>query len=479
LEEVFLRVADEADEFHGEGARPDKESPVEDVAVAITAKRRRSSVVKKPAEERRLLTKDIDVEPAGGSHLDHFVAIFNRRLLQFSPSRAPCNFLFNILLPAALIIGGGVAGSYSATAAFTSYPVLQMSASKAFGGDGPAVTTIYNAGSGVFGKDSLSVKQQSSTTELVATLNARNSNPSSDSNMDSAFSFDSTSSKYGLYINRQYPHALPVSLNYLASNFQRTGTQPAVAFTLYSAPLRFTLKEVPEGTATYLILLIIAYSFIPGYVVSKAVTERVTKARHLLRVMGMRSWVYWASNFVFDFLYFSLFTLIAIVCAYAFNIQGFSSNSKTVLIIALVFTSVVNVLFCYLLSFFFSNGTSAQMAVFGLMIFFGLIGGVLYNSFNAAAAQTKGSLKDTWTTVTTAVFAVCGLIPSFHIIAAPLSSQISPSSFEQTLSNKWENQSLSDTVLRTFAGNSFIFLGVHLVVSSMILFALESPSLRV
>jgi predicted PurR-regulated permease PerM len=119
------------------------------------------------------------------------------------------------------------------------------------------------------------------------------------------------------------------------------------------------------------------------------------------------------------------------------------------------------------------------MAVFGLMFFFGLIGGILYSVFNQLAVRLSGSLKDTWTTVTTAVFAVCGLIPSFHIIAAPLSSQISPSSFEQTLSNKWENQSLSDTVLRTFAGNSFIFLGVHLVVSSIILFALESPSLRV
>ena len=480
LEEVFLRVADEADEFQGEGARPDKESPVEDVAVAVTAKRRRSSVAtKKPAEERRLLVKDIDVEPAGGSHFDHFAAIFNRRLLQFSPSRAPLNFIFNVLLPAALIIAGGIAGSNSTTAAISSYPFLQMSATKAFGSDGPAVTTIYNAGSGVGGKDSLSVKQQSSTTELITTLNARNSNPSSDSNMDSAFSFDSTSSKYGLYINRQYTHALPVSLNYLANNFQRTGTQPPVTFTLYSAPVRFTVKQVPPGTITYLALVMVAYSFIPGYVVSKAVNERVSKARHLLRVMGMRSWVYWASNFVFDFIYFSLFTLIAIVCAYAFDIQGFSSNSKAVLCIALVFTSVVNVLFCYLLSFFFSNGTSAQMAVFGLMFFFGLIGGILYSVFNQLSVQFTGSLKDTWTTVTTVVFAICGLIPSFHIIGAPLSSQISPASFVQSLSNKWENQSLSDTVLRTFAGNSFIFLGVHLVVCSMILFALESPSLRV
>jgi ATP-binding cassette, subfamily A (ABC1), member 3 len=481
LEEVFLRVADEADEFHGEGARPDKESPVEDVAVAVTAKRRRSSVsqTKKPVDEKRLLTKDIDVEPAGGSHLDHFVAIFNRRLLQFSPSRAPLNFMFNVLLPVALIIAGGAAGSNSITAAITSYPFLQMSASTAFGSNGPAVTTIYNAGNGIAAASSLSVKTQSSTTELIATLNARNSNPSSDSNMDSAFSFDSTSSKYGVYINRQYTHALPVSLNYLASNFQRVDSKPSVAFTLYSAPLPFIVKSVPPGTLTYLFLLMTAYSFIPGYVVSKAVTERVSKARHLLRVMGMRSWVYWASNFMFDFLYFSLFTLISIVCAYAFDIQGFSSNSKAVFCFALVFTSVVNVLFCYLLSFFFSNGTSAQMAVFGLMFFFGLIGGILYSVFNQLAVRLTGSLKDTWTTVTTAVFAVCGLIPSFHIIAAPLSSQISPQSFVQSSSNKWENQSLSDTVLRTFAGNSFIFLGVHLIVSSMILFALESPSLRV
>jgi ATP-binding cassette, subfamily A (ABC1), member 3 len=481
LEEVFLRVADEADEFHGEGARPDKESPVEDVAVAISSKRRRSSVsqTKKPSENRSLI-KDVDVEPAGGSRIDHFVAIFNRRLLQFSPFRAPLSFLFNVVLPVALVIAGGVLGSSSSAAAVSSYPFLQMSPSRAFSGKGPAVTTVYNSGNSIADSSPLSVKQQSSTAELVATLNAKNSDPSSDSNMDSAFSFDSTSSKYGLYINRQYTHALPVSLNYLASNFQRASGQPAVTFTLYSAPLPFIVKGiVPQGTQAFLFLVMTAFAFIPGYVVSKAVTERVSKARHLLRVMGMRSWLYWASNFLFDFIYFTIFTLVSIICAYSFDIKGFDTNSKAVFCVSLVFTSVVNVLFCYLLSFFFANSTTAQVAVFSLVFFFGLIGGVLYSVFNSLALMFTGSAKDTWTVVTTAVFAVCGLVPSFHIIAAPLSSSVAPQFFKPTSTNKWEDQSFSDAVMRTFAGNSFLFLGIQTVVFSMILYALESPALRV
>jgi hypothetical protein len=482
LEEVFLRVADEADEFHGEGARPDKESPVEDVAVAITAKRRRSSVsqTKKPVDEKQLLTKDIDVEPAGGSHLDHFVAIFNRRLLQFSPKRSPANFCFNVLLPIALIILGGWLGSRTQTSSVTSsYPFLQMTPAVAlFDRNGPAVSTIYNAGGLIAGTSSLTVKQQSSTAELTATLNAKNSIPSSDSNMESAFSFDSTSAKYGVYVNRQYTHALPVALNYLASNAQPPSGKSAITFTLFSAPLPFKVREVAQGTLTFVSVVALALSFVPGYVVSKAVTERVSKARHLLRVMGMRSWVYWASNFVFDFVYLSLFTLLSIVCAYAFEIQGFGANSKAIFCLSLVFTSMVNVLFCYLLSFFFASGTIAQIVVFTLMLFSSVVGANFFVLFYQLGARITGSTKTTLTAISTALFTICGFIPSFHFVAAPISSSIPPLSFPVTNPN-WEKEPLSEPFMRTFAGNSFIYLTVHLIVSSILLYLLESPNLRV
>jgi ATP-binding cassette subfamily A (ABC1) protein 3 len=484
LEEVFLRVADEADEFHGEGARPDKEPPVEDVAVAISSKRRRSSVsqTKKPSEtmQQGLLADNTVVEPTGGSHLDHFISIFNRRLLQFSPTRSPLNFVFNVLLPIALIITGGVLGSRTRTSSEkSSYPFLQMAPSIAlFDRDGPAVSTIYNSGSGIASTPPLTVKQQSSTAELIATLNAKNSNPSSDSNMESAFSFDITSSKFGVYVNRQYTHALPVALNYLASNAQPPSGKPAITFTLFSAPLPFKVREVAAGTQVFLSLVVLALSFVPGYVVSKAVTERVSKARHLLRVMGMRSWVYWTSNFVFDFVYLIVFTLISIVCAYAFEIQGFGANSKAIFCLSLVFTSVVNVLFCYLLSFFFANGTIAQMVVFTLMLFSSVVGGYIFVIFYQLGATLTGSAKTTLTTISTVIFSICGFIPSFHVVAAPISSSIPPLSFPVTNPN-WEKEPLSEPFMRTFAGNSFIYLAVHMIVSSIILYALESPNLRV
>jgi ATP-binding cassette subfamily A (ABC1) protein 3 len=480
LEEVFLRVADEADEFQGEASRPDNnETPVENATVSISAKRRKSSV-SQTKRQHGLLADSTVVEPTGGSHLDHFVAIFNRRLLQFSPTRSPLNFVFNFLLPIALIITGGFLGSRTRTSPVTSsYPFLQMTPSIAlFDRDGPAVSTIYNTGSGVAGTPSLTVKQQSSTAELIATLNAKNSNPSSDSNMESAFSFDITSSKYGIYVNRQYTHALPVALNYLASNAQPPSGKPAITFTLFSAPLPFKVREVAQGTSTFLLFVVFALSFIPGYVVSKAVTERVSKARHLLRVMGMRSWVYWTSNFVFDFVYFTIFSLISIVCAYAFEIQGFGANSKAIFCLSLIFSSVVIVLFCYLLSFFFADGTIAQIVVFTLMLFSSVVGGFFFVIYYGLGVRLTGSIKTTVTTVSNALFSICGFIPSFHIVAAPISSSIPPLSFPITNPN-WEKEPLSEPFMRTFAGNSFIYLAIHLIVSSIILYAIESPNLRV
>jgi ATP-binding cassette subfamily A (ABC1) protein 3 len=484
LEEVFLRVADDADEFHGVGARPDKESPADDVVVTInpsaTPKRRRSSVShqkKLATSDQQSLLKDVDVEPAGGSHEDHFVAIFARRLLQFSPSRNPFNFLFNVVFPIVVIIVAGAVGSNQSQQLVT-YPFLLMSPSKALNGN-PAVTTIYNAGSSIAEVSPLTVRQQPSTAALIDTLNAKNQNPSSNANMDSAFSFDTTSLKYGLYINRQYTHALPVSLNYLASNFQRTDGQPAVTFTLYSAPLPFRVNTSANGVVTFLLLVMLAFSFVPGYVVSKAVSERVSKARHLLRVMGMRSWIYWTSNFVFDFVYMIIFSIVSIICAYSFNIQGLSSNSKAVFTITLFWTSIVNVVFCYLLSFFFSNSTSAQLAVFSLVFMFGVMGGVFFNLFNILAVQLTDGARNTMTALATVTFSICGLLPPFHIIAAALSSSIPPASFTPTLTSSWDKQPLSDAISRTYAANSFIYLGILTIFLSFILFAIESPGLRV
>jgi ATP-binding cassette subfamily A (ABC1) protein 3 len=488
LEEVFLRVAEDSDEFQGDGARQGHDGGVNDVAVAIIpsaiSKKKRSSSSSRPNihhGDTQSLMKDVDIEPAGGTHMDHFVAIIKRRCLQFSPFRAPGIFLVNVLWPITLVILAGVAATSSRNSAVSSYPFLQMSPSHALYPTNPttiATTTIYNAGEQIADATPLTVKRMTSTTSLIETLNAKNANPQSNSNMESAFSFDATLGKYGLYINRQYTHAVPVALNYLASNFQQAGKQP-VSFTLFSAPLPFRIDLPPPDVTIFLLITMLAFAFAPGFVVSKAVTERVSKARHLLRVSGMRTWVYWASNYLFDLCFLVVFSIVCIICVYSFNFKTFSANSKAVFTITLFWSSVVNVLFCYLLSFFFVNSTSAQMAVFSISFLFSLIGGLIFQILNAFAAQATGNTKTQLTSGATAVFAICGLSPSFHILSATLSSSQPPISFTTTLSNKWEDQPFSDTILQTFAGNSFIYLGVQTFLFLTILYALESPELRV
>ena len=509
LEEVFLRIADDSDEFHGDGSRPDKEASADNVQVAVVAlpssaspvsdeespssdaaargsARRRSSFSsalpashsKNQTNASQPLLKDVDIEPAGGSRTDHFVAIFTRRLLQFSPARAPANLVFNMVIPILFVILAGIAGS-STSAAGVSYPFLQMSPStalRASTSQGPAVTTIYSTASNIASAAPLVINQQPSQTALIDTLVSRIQNPQSDTNMDSAFSFDSTSGQYGVYINRQFRHALPVALNYLASN---AGGSPPVAFTLYNAPLVFQINRAPPGVFAFLILVEFAFCLAPGAIISKAVIERASKARHLLRVMGTRTWVYWATNALFDLIWLLIFALVCIICAYAFKIQGISSNTQAVFSITVVWTAAVNVLFCYLLSFLFLDSTTAQLVLFGLTILLGIIGGVVFYILNVVSGRLTGDTANTLSQISTAVFAIAGLNPSFHIIAASLSSGTPPSTFKQTLTNTWAGQSLADTVAQTQAANSFIYLAVQTVVFSLMIFVIESPGLRV
>jgi hypothetical protein len=479
LEEVFLRIADEAEEFGGDGARPDK-----DVAVDVNpAAKRRHSIAKvqeppKESNTQRLL-KDIDVEPEGGSHMDHFAAIFVRRLLQFSPSRAPGSILINILLPIALIIIAGVGATSRSNASVTSFPFLLMSPSSALStSEGPAASKVYNSGSPIQAAG-LSVVQSSSSADIISTLNQQISSPSSDSIMQSAFSFDSPRSNYNysIYINRQYLHALPVALNYLASNQQATNQK--VSFTLYNAPMPYTLRNAPSGVYFFLLLVLLAFCFAPGAVISKSVIERVSKARHLLRVMGTRTWVYWASNFVFDFAFLLICSLFCIICAYGFNPEGMTANVKAVFSVTVLWSAAVNVLFCYLLAFFFSNPTTAQTAVFFLTLIYGMIGGLVFSILNLVTSQVSND--DSIATlghISKAVFSICGLSPVFHIFVAPFSASFPPRSFPSASSKKWEQVSFSEAVSQTYAVNSFIYLAVQSVTFSFIIFAIEFPQLR-
>jgi hypothetical protein len=113
-----------------------------------------------------------------------------------------------------------------------------------------------------------------------------------------------------LWNNRKVQHALPASLAVLHSSLPPFGSNPPVQFHVNNFPIEYKISRPANNVAGYIIVLMVAMSFAPGFPAYVAVQERVTKSRHLLRVMGMRPAVYWCTYYGFDLVWQCVLTLL-------------------------------------------------------------------------------------------------------------------------------------------------------------------------
>jgi hypothetical protein len=109
-----------------------------------------------------------------------------------------------------------------------------------------------------------------------------------------------SSSGIVLWNNRKVQHALPASLAVLHSSLPAFSAASHVKFHVNNHPIEYKISRPANNVAGYIIVLMVAMSFAPGFPAYVAVQERVSKSRHLLRVMGMRSHVYWLTYYAFD-----------------------------------------------------------------------------------------------------------------------------------------------------------------------------------
>ena len=117
-----------------------------------------------------------------------------------------------------------------------------------------------------------------------------------------SLTFVCNGSKQGMVLwnNRKVQHALPAALAVLHNSLPPFASNPAVQFHVNNWPIEYKISRPANNVAGYIIVLMVAMSFAPGFPAYVAVQERVTKSRHLLRVMGMRPQVYWCTYYAFD-----------------------------------------------------------------------------------------------------------------------------------------------------------------------------------
>eukprot|EP00042_Codosiga_hollandica_P058831 m.893246 g.893246 ORF g.893246 m.893246 type:complete len:1835 (+) comp59976_c0_seq1:204-5708(+) len=180
------------------------------------------------------------------------------------------------------------------------------------------------------------------------------------------------------WFNQQALHASAISLNVLSNAFAQTYVGSDAQIFTYNYPLPKSAKDKVEALQSsgiginVAILALFGIGFLQASFAIFIVSERVSKAKHIQFVSGVRPWVYWLTSFLWDYgivIVSACLSLIVIAAQTAPAYQG--SNLGLVFLLFLLFGFAALPLI-YVLSFWCESASTAYSK---LCIFF-IFGGI-------------------------------------------------------------------------------------------------------
>ena len=175
---------------------------------------------------------------------------------------------------------------------------------------------------------------------------------------------------YHLEANSTSPDSGPVLINQMDQMIMRTVlNDPSFKLQIRNYPLGYSETDKENEFLEYqfftAILVTLAFAFIPGSLVVFFVKERQYKMKHEQMVSGMRSWIYWLANFVFDLPKCLLPVFLSLFIIQWFGVRGLSTDEPWQALWVLFFLYILNIIpFTYLTSFFFEEYGYAQTVTF-------------------------------------------------------------------------------------------------------------------
>ncbi|RMC00946.1 hypothetical protein DUI87_22633 [Hirundo rustica rustica] len=192
-----------------------------------------------------------------------------------------------------------------------------------------------------------------------------------------------------VWFNNKGWHAMVSFLNVASNGLLRArlppGTDPALfGITAANHPLNLTKEQLSEAAlmATSVdvlvsICVIFAMSFIPASFVVFLIEERVSKAKHLQFVSGMKPITYWLGNFAWDMCNYLVPALLVILIFLCFQQESYvsSANLPSLVLLLLLYGWSITPLM-YPASFLFSIPSTAYVALTCINLFIGINGSV-------------------------------------------------------------------------------------------------------
>ncbi|XP_038571463.1 phospholipid-transporting ATPase ABCA1 isoform X1 [Micropterus salmoides] len=192
-----------------------------------------------------------------------------------------------------------------------------------------------------------------------------------------------------VWYNNKGWHAMVSFVNVMNNGLLRASLPPGPerrkhGITAYNHPLNLTKEQLTEMAmmttsvdVLVSICVIFAMSFVPASFVLFLIEERVSKAKHLQFVSGVKPILYWLANFTWDMLNYIVPAAMVVLIFICFQQQSYVSETNLpalVLLLLLYGWSITPLM--YPASFVFSVPSTAYVVLTSINLFIGINGSI-------------------------------------------------------------------------------------------------------
>uniref|UniRef100_UPI00398F4B51 phospholipid-transporting ATPase ABCA1-like n=1 Tax=Pristiophorus japonicus TaxID=55135 RepID=UPI00398F4B51 len=192
-----------------------------------------------------------------------------------------------------------------------------------------------------------------------------------------------------IWFNNKGWHAIGAFLNVMNNAILRThlaeGEDPSIyGITAINHPLNLTKEQISEVAlmttsvdVLVSICVIFAMSFVPASFVVFLIQERVTKAKHMQFISGVKPAIYWLANYVWDMCNYVVPATLVILIFICFQQKSYvsSSNLPVLALLLLLYGWSITPLM-YPASFVFRIPSTAYVILTSVNLFIGINGSV-------------------------------------------------------------------------------------------------------
>ncbi|KAK3588930.1 hypothetical protein CHS0354_023690 [Potamilus streckersoni] len=187
-----------------------------------------------------------------------------------------------------------------------------------------------------------------------------------------------------IWFNNKGHHSMPAFVNALNNALLRAnielhslGNPVEYGITAYNHPITFNRKQlsretlVQNGSEMVLKLFIIfAFTLIPLGLVLFVLNENSNKERHLLRVGGVGTFMYWMTSLIWDLVMYCLPVALAFALLAIFKLNAFwvRENAAAVIVLLLLYGWAILPMM-YTASKLFKEGATAYFTMFSISVF--------------------------------------------------------------------------------------------------------------